>query len=113
MNGFAIIKLEADPIALQENIVQQFNDYMQRTSCETASSFILGNEGYFRVSYDSSRGISSAGIFELGNFLVSSGRVVSGISGIAAKNGSTATEFSFSTSDGKTGSIRLSTERIY
>jgi len=113
MNGFAIIKVEADAVAIQEDIVAHFNEYMQGTSHDAAASFVGTHEGYFRVSYNDSVGISSAGITAFGDFLQTSGRNVSAIGSTVAQNGSLATQISFSTSDGKTGTVRLSTERVY
>ncbi len=76
MFGFAIIKVEADTIAVQEDIVAHFNDYMQTACHGAAASFVGTNEGYFRVSYNDSTGISSAGITAFGNFLQITGNVL-------------------------------------
>ncbi|MFA4982755.1 MAG: hypothetical protein WC588_00920 [Candidatus Micrarchaeia archaeon] len=113
MNGFAIIKIEADAAAVQEDIVAHFNDYMQATSHDAAASFVGTSEGYFRISYDDRVGISSAGITAFGNFLQSAGYGVNGMGSIPSENGASAAEISFSKSNGKAGTVRLSTERVY
>jgi len=113
MNGFAIIKVEADAVGVQEDIVAHFNDYMQATRHDAVASFVGTSEGYFRMAITDSIGISSAGIAEFGKFLELTGHKVNGIGSASAQSGASATKISFSTSNGKTGSVRLSTERVY
>lgn len=110
MQGFAIVKVEADNVAVGENVVQQFNEYMQRT--EKAQAFVHENEGYFRVSYNESIGLSSAPIETFGNFLQSSGYRVNGIASASTLEGNDGTIVSFE-KDGKEAHVTISTVRIY
>ena len=110
MQGFAIVKIEADAIASQESIVQQFNEYMQHT--QHSQSFVHGDEGYFRLEYSDKIGISSAPIELFGSFLQSSGYSVNGISTKATNEGNEGTEVSFA-KDGKEAHVVLSTLRVY
>jgi hypothetical protein len=111
MQGFAIVKLEVDAAAAKENIVQHFNEYVQRTS--RVPSFIHENEGYFRISYDGKIGISSAAINELGTFLQSSGYTISAIGSVASSEGEPATVVSFSDRNGTEAHVTVSTVNVY
>jgi len=108
MNGYAIVKLEADALAAKENIVQHFNEYMQRE--QHSPSFIRENEGYFRLTYDEKIGISSAAIETFGKFLQSSGYTVSGIRSAGELENSTDIVFS---KGGEERRVLLSTVNIY
>ncbi len=110
MNGYAIIKIEADAIAAKEDIVPQFNAYMQQTA--HAPSFVHEKEGYFRLSCNGEDGVSSAGVLELGKFLQSSGYLVTAIHNVSAGEGGLSTEMKFE-KNGQEGSVTLSTVRIY
>jgi len=104
MNGFAIVKLEAD----KADIVSEFNNYMQQNT--HAPSFVSGTEGYFRLSYD---GIpSSAGIVEFGKFLQSTGYSITAIGSVNAKEGDTGTEVCFEKGGVQTCAV-LSTKNVY
>lgn len=110
MQGFAIVKLEADNVAVQENIVQQFNEYMQNT--QKTQAFVHDGEGYFRMAYNEKIGMSSAPIEIFGNFLLSSGYSVNGISSANTIDGENGTVVSFE-KGGKEAHVTLSTVRIY
>ncbi len=110
MNSYAIIKLEADSLAVKEDILQQFNTYMQQTA--RVPSFVHDKEGYFRLSYSDELGLSSAGILELGRFLSSSGYKVAGIQSAVSSEGEDSTEIRFAKGE-QQGSVVLSTLRIY
>ena len=127
MEGFAIVKIEADAAAVEENIVQQFNEYMQRSQPSQShpagaggeqsgqrpiQSFVLGNEGYFRLEYGGKTGVSSAPIEAFGNFLLSTGYSVNGISTAATAEGSEGTGISF-VKGGREAHVVLSTVRVY
>ena len=110
MQGFAIVKLEADNVAVQENVVQQFNEYMQRT--KKAQAFVHDSEGYFRVSYNEKFGAASAPMEIFGKFLQSTGYSVNGISSANTLEGGNGTVVSFE-KGGKEAHVTLSTVRIY
>lgn len=110
MEGFAIIKIETDAVAAKDDIVQQFNSYMQATA--HFLSFVHGSEGYFRLPCNGDSGISSAGIPEIGTFLQSAGYSVTGIRSAPASEAGSRTEVSFM-KGGHVGSVMLSTVRIY
>ncbi|HIH19082.1 TPA: hypothetical protein HA225_03820 [Candidatus Micrarchaeota archaeon] len=110
MNSAVIIKFEADAIAAQDDILPQFNAYMQQSA--HSPSFVHDKEGYFRLSYDEKAGISSAGVMELGKFLQTSGFTVTAIKSASAGESVLATEVKYEKS-GKEGSVVLSTVRIY
>lgn len=110
MNSSIIIKIEADAIAAKEDILPQFNAYMQQTS--RAPSFVHESEGYFRLSYDGKDGVSSAGVLELGKFLQTSGYTVTAIRSASAGESEISTEVKFA-KNGQEGSVMLSTVRIY
>jgi len=112
MQGFAIVKVEADAVAVQENIVGQFNEFMQRTAA--SQSFVRDNEGYFRLEYGTGAGVSSAPIEAFGNFLQSAGYSVNGISsaGTCAAEGGNCTRVSFE-KNWKEAHVMLSTVRVY
>jgi len=111
MNGYAIVRLEASGAAMAGSILQNFNEYMQ--SKEQAPSFVTESEGYFRLQYDAGRGASSAAIETFGNFLVSSGYWISGISSAQTAEGAQGTEVKFSREIGKEESVVLSTLNVY
>lgn len=110
MQGFAIVKLEADNVAVEENVVQQFNEYMQRTG--RTQAFVHESEGYFRVSYSGNAGLSSAPIEIFGKFLQTTGYSVNGISSASTLEGGNGTVVSFE-KGGKEAHVTLSTVRIY
>ncbi len=111
MNGYTIIiKIEADTIAAREDILPQFNSYMQQTA--RTPSFVHESEGYFRLSYNDEGSISSAGVLELGKFLQTSGYTVTAIKSASASEGEISTEVKFA-KDGQEGSVVLSTLRVY
>ena len=105
MEGFAIVKVEAD----REDIVSEFNSYMQRK--DSALSFVNGAEGYFRLHCDP-QAASSTAVVHFGSFLQSSGYSISQIAAAAAKEGEAGTVFSFS-KNGVGGTAVLSTTNIY
>ena len=105
MDGFAIVKLEAE----QEGIVSEFNSYMQRK--DAALSFVSGSEGYFRLHCDPAAASSTA-VVEFGTFLQNFGYSISGISAASTDEGSAGTVFSFS-KNGVEGTAVLSTTNIY
>ncbi|MCX8195155.1 MAG: hypothetical protein N3G22_03565 [Candidatus Micrarchaeota archaeon] len=109
MTAYAIIKLEADAIAMKEDIVAQFNSYLQQSA--PAPSFVHESEGYFRISYDDEFRVSSAGIVEFGKFLESSGYAITGINN-SAPEGKNSTEVVF-TKGSREGRVFLSTVNIY
>lgn len=113
MEGFAIIKIEADAVALKENIVAQFNEYLHRTSCGSAASFVESKSGYFQMAYGGNEGASSVGIAAIGGFLQSNGNLVSQIRAASTENNGCATEISFTTGNGLLGKLWVSTERVY
>ncbi len=109
METHAIVKIEADPSAQEQSIVQQFNSYMQNS--QSSLSFVSGSEGYFRVSCTDSA-ISSAAIEPFGNFLEKTGYCINNISTAQAKEGEQGTFVSFE-KQGQHASVVLSTLRIY
>ncbi len=110
MQGFAIVKMEADAVAVEEHVVRQFNEYMQHSG--QTQSFVHDAEGYFRISYDDKTGISSAAVSAFGSFLQSSGYSVNGISTSATAEGEIGTDVSFE-KGGRVGHVLLSTLRVY
>jgi len=110
MQGFAIVKLEADNVAIKENVVQQFNEYMQRTG--KTQAFVHEGEGYFRMAYSEKVGVSSVPIEAFGRFLQTTGYSVNGISSANTLEGENGTVVSFE-KDGKEAHVTLSTVRIY
>ena len=111
MQGHAIIKIEADAAAAQEDILQHFNAYLQQSS--KAPSFIEQSAGYFRISYDDASGISSAAIARFGSFLQSSGYFINGLAAAATADGQQGTTVSFTNNNGKEAHVLLSTLRVY
>lgn len=110
MNGYAIIKLEADAIAAKDDILPQFNAYMQQS--EKNPSFVGPSSGYFRISYNGPSGISSAAIEKFGTFLQSSGYSISGISAATGGEGNGGTLVLFE-KGGKKARVLLSTLNVY
>lgn len=108
MNGYAIVHVEADRAAIADSVLSHFNEYMQQKS--HALAFVTERDGYFRVECAGKAGASSAAIEEFGNFLVSSGYWISGIS---SAQGGTGTEVKFSRESGKEESVVLSTLNVY
>ena len=110
MNGYVIMKLEADAFAEKEDIVQQFNSYMNQSA--HAPSFVHEKEGYFRISCSGESDCSSAGIVEFGKFLQSSGYTLTGISGKGTEDGNPGAEISF-TKGGSEAHVVVSTINVY
>lgn len=110
MSNTMIIKIEADAIAAKDDILPQFNSYMQQTA--HAPSFVHEKEGYFRLSYNDEVGVSSAGVNELAKFLQSSGYTVTAIHNASAGEGGLPTEVKFE-KNGEEASVTLSTVRVY
>ena len=106
MDGYVIMKLEADAFAAKDGIVEQFNAYMQRTAHEP--SFVHEKEGYFRLSCDEGAAPSSAGTDEFGKFLQSTGYAMTGISSKGTSDGGNGTEITF-TRGGSEGRVLVST----
>ena len=112
MNGYAIVHFEADRAAEQDNVLQQFNEYMQSRAHSRAPSFVTGGEGYFRLEYNELVGASSAAIEMFGTFLVASGYSIRGISNAKTMDGNDGTVMQFSLG-GKEESVVLSTLNVY
>jgi hypothetical protein len=110
MNGFAIVKIEADSAAANENILQHFNAYLQQSA--KTPSFIESSAGYFRIAYDDRIGASSAAVAKFGTFLQTSGYSISGISGATAVEGENGTLVSFGR-EGSEARVVLSTLNVY
>jgi len=110
MQGYAIVKIEADTAAVQESIVQHFNEYMQHS--HSTQSFVHDGEGYFRLEYSDAIGASSAAIATFGGFLQSTGYSVNGISTAATNDGHEGTMVSFE-KEGKEAHVVLSTLNVY
>jgi len=111
MNGYTIVHLEADPPAAAEGILQHFNEYMNTRT--HAMSFVTERDGYFRVDYNEKVPASSAAIEAFGNFLVSSGYWINGISSAQTAEGEQGTAVRFSRESGKEESVVLSTLNVY
>jgi hypothetical protein len=111
MDAYAIIRVEADCAAIEDRVLAHFNEHMQQKS--HALSFVTERDGYFRVECSGKAGASSAAIEEFGNFLVSSGYWISGISSAKSAEGSEGTEVKFTRQDGTTESVVLSTLNVY
>ncbi len=110
MNGYAIVRLEADALAARDGLVSKFNSFVQKAAY--GLSFVHDNEGYFRLPYDEEIGAASAGIVEFGLFLVSAGCTVVGVSSRESADGEQGTEISF-TAAGQIEHVFLSTVSIY
>ena len=111
MNGYAIMKLEANNAAADDNVLQSFNEYMNART--HALSFVTERDGYFRVEYNGKVGASSAAIETFGNFLVSTGYKINGISSAQGAEGAQGTEVRFSRETGKEERVVLSTLNVY
>ncbi|MCX6769130.1 MAG: hypothetical protein NT051_00415 [Candidatus Micrarchaeota archaeon] len=111
MNSYTIVKLEADCAAVEDGVLRNFNEYMQAGS--HSPSFVAGNDGYFRIEYDESLGASSAAIERFGNFLVSSGYKISGISSAETIEGESGTEVRFFRETGNEERVVISTLNVY
>jgi len=111
MNGYAIVKLEANGPAAADSVLAHFNEYMQQKS--HAPSFVTERDGYFRVEYNEKVAASSAAIEVFGNFLVSSGYWINGITAAQSAEGVPGTEVRFSRETGKEESVVLSTLNVY
>ncbi len=105
MQGFAIVKVEAE----REDIVAEFNSYMQRR--ETTAAFVAGTDGYFRLHCDLSEA-SSAAVTAFGSFLESSGYQITAIGSATMKEGETGTGFAFTKGDSVSHAV-LSTTNVY
>lgn len=126
MNGYTIVHIEADTAAISahdaaggsdmaapcENILQQFNEYMQ-TSAPHTQSFVTGTDGYFRLQYNEKVSASSAAIESFGTFLVSSGYRINNISSAKTSEGADGTLVRFSRDKNKEESVVLSTLNVY
>ena len=111
MNGYAIVKLEANNAAAADNVLQSFNEYMNART--HAPSFVTESDGYFRMEYNDSVAASSAAIETFGTFLVSSGYWINGISAARSAEGAQGTEVRFSRITGMEESVVLSTLNVY
>jgi len=109
MADYAIVRLEADEIAVKEDIVRQFNSYLQQTTREM--SFVHEKEGYFRLSCGSAANGAQSGVAEFGSFLQSTGYSLTGIRSMAAP-GENSTEISFS-KEGHEAHVTLSTLGVH
>lgn len=110
MDGYAIVRLEADEIAEEEGILQQFNSYVHKAMHEL--SFVNGKEGYFRLPCHNELCGLSAGIVEFGRFLQSTGYTMVGIHSKASLEGENNTEISFA-KGGYEARVTLSTVFVY
>jgi len=111
MNGYTIVHLEADQTAAEDNILQHFNEYMNART--HALSFVTERDGYFRVEYNDSVAASSAAIETFGNFLVTSGYRINGITNVKSAEGNEGTEMRFSLGTDKDERVVLSTLNVY
>ncbi|MFA6328430.1 MAG: hypothetical protein WCY41_03220 [Candidatus Micrarchaeia archaeon] len=111
MNGYAIVKLEANSDAVSDNVLQDFSQYMNTRT--HAPSFVTERDGYFRVEYNEQVAASSAAIEAFGNFLVSSGYWINGMANAKSAEGGEGTEVRFSRGTGKEASVVLSTLNVY
>jgi len=111
MNGYAIVKLEANNAAVADSILPHFNEYMNART--HALSFVTEHDGYFRVEYNEKVAASSAAIEAFGTFLVSSGYWINGISEAKSAEGAQGTQVRFSRETGKEESVVLSTLNVY
>jgi len=111
MNGYTIVHLEADQMAAADSVLAHFNEYMNTRT--HAPSFVTERDGYFRVEYNEKVAASSAAIETFGNFLVSSGYSINGISAAQSAEGVPGTEVRFSRETGKEESVVLSTLNVY
>ncbi len=111
MNRYAIMHLEADQPAAADNVLQSFNEYMNTRT--HALSFVTERDGYFRVECSDKAAASSTAIETFGNFLVSSGYWISGMSPAQTADGAQGTEVRFSRETGKEESVVLSTLNVY
>ena len=110
MDGYIIMKLEADAIAAKDGVLQQFNSYVHRAMHEL--SFVQAREGYFRLPcHDEICGLST-GILEFGEFLKSTGYTMVGINSKATFEGENSTEVSFA-KGGYEAHVTLSTVFVY
>ncbi len=108
MQGFAIVKFEADAQASQDGILGQFNQYLQQR--QNTTTFVRQQEGYFRLTYSSTP--SSAGIEAFGDFLQTSGFAISGISTAMNNEGADGTSVCFE-KEGKQQCVIVSTISEY
>lgn len=113
MDGYTIVHLEADGAAISENILRQFNEYMQTQVAPHTQSFITDTDGYFRLQYNERTGASSAAIENFGTFLVSSGYWINNISSAKTSEGADGTVVRFAREMGKEESVVLSTLDVY
>ena len=111
MNGYTIVHLEADQTAAADSILQHFNEYMNTRT--HAPSFVTERDGYFRVEYNERVAASSAAIEAFGNFLVSSGYWINGMTNARTTDGSEGTQVRFSSETGREESVVLSTLNVY
>ena len=111
MNGYTIVHLEADSTAVADSVLAHFNEYMNART--HALSFVEARDGYFRVEYDEKMAASSAAIEAFGNFLVSTGYRINGISAAKTSDGNDGTAVCFSRGTGKEECVVLSTLNVY
>jgi hypothetical protein len=110
MHGYTIVYMEADLVAVEDRVLEHFNEYIQ--SKDHAPAFVTENEGYFRIGYDGKKDAVSAAIEAFGNFLLSSGYSINGISTAKTSEGNEGTLVQFS-HDGKDEKVVLSTLKVY
>ena len=113
MDGYTIVHLEADSTAISDNVLQQFNEYMQTQVAPHTQSFVTGSDGYFRLQYNGRVAASSVAIESFGTFLVSSGYQISNISSAKTADGNDGTLVRFARAAGTEESVVLSTLNIY
>ena len=70
-------------------------------------------DGYFRVEYNDKVAADSAAIETFGNFLVTSGYWINGITNAKSAEGAQGTEVRFSNGTGKEERVVLSTLNVY
>ena len=110
MDGYAIVRLEADETAEKEGVLQQFNSYIHKAMHEL--SFVQEREGYFRLLCSGQACAVSAGIIEFGEFLQSTGYAVTGLHSMETLDGENSTEVSFAKA-GREAHVMLSTVLVY
>jgi hypothetical protein len=111
MFGYAIVKLEADSAAMEDNILQNFNDYMQ--SRAHFPSFVEQSDGYFRIEYNDSLPAASAGVTTVCGFLVHCGYAINGISTGKTLEGNEGTLVQFMGKGGRKESVVVTTLNVY
>jgi len=110
MHGYTIVYMEADRTAADDHVLEHFNEYMQ--SKDHGLSFVTEKDGYFSIGHDGSKDATTAAIEAFGNFLLSSGYSISGISTANTSDGNAGTMMQFSQA-GKEERVVLSTLKVY